>query len=592
VIVEPAPRGLIDGQHITRVARAWARAIAGASYVPMAHVDIELRLAGFTTRLLRVLTSQPFDPSPAAQVGVELVEAHFASPETLGHTIGVLADRLPPLAGTSLDSSGRRVMRLLSALSVGYSRGLRERTLDEQESIRLATVLAQRQTESALRESQEAFRHAAVHDQLTGLPNRIFFEKQLADLITDGRRERIAICFIGITSLQAITDRFGHLLGDRALAVTADRLRTLARSLGHPPARFAGDQFVMLIEDPADTSYLAGIAEQIIATLATPVHTDRHLLPMSASVGVVERPVAGMDANDLLRAAAMTLQWAKADGSDRWRLFDEARSDREIARHALAADLALGIDRDEFFLEYQPLVRLEDRAVIGVEALVRWQHPRHGRLSPGRFIDLAEESGQIVRLGRRMLDKACRQAREWSRLTDSPPYVSVNVAVQQLRDGGSLLRTVENLLQEVGLASELLQLEITESASIPDDPQIRRTLDDIAGLGVRLALDDFGSGYSNLGYLQNLPVNQLKIDMQFVRDWKPSSTKSLLPSLVELAHNLRLSALAEGVETLEQADYLESIGCDHVQGYYFGRPQAPSEITSLLLEWSSEEDAG
>ncbi len=171
-----------------------------------------------------------------------------------------------------------------------------------------------------------------------------------------------------------------------------------------------------------------------------------------------------------------------------------------------------------------------------------------------------------------------------------PPYVSVNVAVQQLRDGGSLLRTVDNLLQEIGLASELLQLEITESASIPDDPQIRRTLDDIAGLGVRLALDDFGSGYSNLGYLQNLPVNQLKIDMQFVRDWKPSSTKSLLPSLVELAHNLRLSALAEGVETLEQADYLESIGCDHVQGYYFGRPQAPSEITSLLLEWSSEED--
>jgi EAL domain-containing protein (putative c-di-GMP-specific phosphodiesterase class I) len=288
-----------------------------------------------------------------------------------------------------------------------------------------------------------------------------------------------------------------------------------------------------------------------------------------------------------LRAADITLYWAKSDGRGRWTVFDTDRNDREVARYTLSAEMPAALHHGEFYVDYQPLVSLADGGVLGVEALVRWRHPRNGLVGPDRFIGLAEETGLIVPLGMHVLEQACHEARRWQDLEPkSAPFISVNLAERQCREPG-LVRQVERVLAETGLDPGRLQFELTESQIMSTDGGPLERLRELAAMGIRIAIDDFGTGYSNLAYLRRLPVCELKIAGSFVEGLRQPGDSDpvdgrIVASLVELAHAIGLTVTAEGIETAVQAERLRAIGCDAGQGWYFSRPGPPERIEGML----------
>jgi predicted signal transduction protein with EAL and GGDEF domain len=382
-------------------------------------------------------------------------------------------------------------------------------------------------------------------------------------------------------------------------------------------ARLGGDEFALLVEDSTGTDQLAELAESALDALRAPFDLADRRVSVSASIGVVERRIAGTTATALMQDADTTLYWAKADGRARWTLFDPERNAHRMTRQALSSTLRPGIEQGEFALEYQPLVSMTDGRVRGVEALVRWHHPQFGALAPNRFISLAEEDGSIVQLGRWVLNTACRQARRWQLdHPDAPPlFVSVNVAVRQIWDS-DLVADVARTLAETGLPPHLLQLELTESALTGSAGRPLQALEALSDMGVRIAIDDFGTGYSNLAYLSRLPVNVLKLDGSFVRGFQyeapgaeagadagivtgtgvpdaaapgesgePAASPAdevIVEAMVQLAHRLGLTVIAECVETSAQAARLRAIGCDTGQGWLYSRPVHPDRISALL----------
>jgi len=568
-------------------ARAWAKAVIGTSYVPMTQAELEQRLLELTIRLAKALATEPIDVWTGYEIGTDLVATHLTSAEGLGRTVEVIELRLLRDLGLATDEAQDRLARLLGALATGYARAIRDRTLDEQETIRRAALVARDQAERALRVSEARFRYQATHDPLTGLPNRSLFAERLAgmfaDPFADGRR--IGLCFIDLDGFKAINDSLGHHVGDQLLVTVAGRLGD--RISAHLVARMGGDEFVVLIEDSASVDEIVKIAENALAAIAEPVQIAGHELSVSASVGIVERPVDGTEPAEIMKAADITLHWAKSAGKGRWALFDRDRNEREVARFALSAVMPAALERGEFYLDYQPLVSLGApgssgvERLLGVEALVRWRHPELGVLAPDVFIGIAEETGLIVRMGRAILEMACQEARRWT-----GPYVSVNLAVRQVRDP-NFVADVTAILDRTGLPAVLLQLEITESAIMSRDDEPVSALRELAGIGVRMVIDDFGTGYSNLSYLRTLPVHGLKLDGSFVAGLgAPASDgttdEAILATLVALAHTLGLGVTAEGVETAAQAQRLRMIGCDAAQGWYFGVPGPANWIPGLL----------
>lgn len=581
----PAVRsGRLPG--VNAVARAWAKAVTGTSYLPMTHAQLEEFLAGLTVRLATALRAEPFGVRVGHQIGAELVAAHIASAEALGRTIEVLDLRLPRDLDIDDPDTPDRMARLLGGIATGYTRALRDRTLDEQETIRRAALVAREQAEIALRESEARYRHRAAHDPLTDLPNRSLFTQRLDAVFAadDPAHRRLGVCFVDLDGFKVVNDTLGHHIGDLLLVSVAERLR---RGVGeHLVARLGGDEFVILVADTTCTDDVLKVADAALAAINEPAIVDGHELTVTASIGIVERLVAGTTPSDVMRAADVTLHWAKSAGKGRWALFDPVRNEQLLARYALSAAMPAALDRGEFFLDYQPLVSLAGGALLGVEALVRWRHPTLGVLGPDRFISLAEDSGLIIRLGSWVLAEACREARRWLDRSPNAPFVSVNLAVRQVNDSG-LVQYVNEVLADTRLPAGRLQLEITESTlmSTADGPV--RTLRELADLGVRIAIDDFGTGYSNLSYLRSLPVQELKLAGKFVEGLRtPASTngtdESILLTLVNLAHTLRLTVTAEGVETAGQAERLRAIGCDAAQGWHFGRPGPATGITDRL----------
>lgn len=455
------------------------------------------------------------------------------------------------------------------------------------------------------RELQARLRHLQMHDPVTRLPNRtLFFERLTAALeaeaYEDGGTGRIGLCYLDLDGFKAVNDTLGHRVGDRLLAAVAERLTRCADEAGHARAtsplvaRLGGDEFALLVEDSTGTEQVADLAESVLKALQAPFDLSGQRLSLSASIGVVERRATGTTATGLMQAADTTLYWAKADGKGRWTLFDPERNAHRMTRQALSSTLRSAVERGEFALEYQPLVGMEDGGVHGVEALVRWNHPRFGMLTPNRFIGLAEEDGSIVQLGRWVLATACRQARSWQLdHPDAPPlFVSVNVAVRQVWDS-DLVADVAEILAETGLAPHLLQLELTESAVMGSAGRPLQALQALSDMGVRIAIDDFGTGYSNLAYLSRLPVSVLKLDGSFVRGFQYENADGtsahpnpadevIVEALIQLAHRLGLTVTAECVETASQASRLRGIGCDTGQGWLYSRPVAPDRISALL----------
>ncbi|MEU9183169.1 EAL domain-containing protein [Streptomyces sp. NPDC048484] len=463
---------------------------------------------------------------------------------------------------------------------------------------------------SGRRELQARLRHLQMHDPVTRLPNRtLFFERLSAALEAEAYEEsgtgRIGLCYLDLDGFKAVNDTLGHRVGDRLLAAVAERLTRCANEAGYARtatplvARLGGDEFALLVEDSTGTEQLADLADSVLKSLQVPFDLSGQRLSVSASIGVVERHAAGTTATGLMQAADTTLYWAKADGKSRWTLFDPERNAHRMTRQALSSTLRPAVERGEFTLEYQPLVCMEDGVVRGVEALVRWNHPQFGTLTPNRFIGLAEEDGSIVQLGRWVLATACRQARRWQldHPDAEPIFVSVNVAVRQVWDS-DLVSDVAAILAETGLAPRLLQLELTESAVMGSAGRPLQALQALSDMGVGIAIDDFGTGYSNLAYLSRLPVSVLKLDGSFVRGFQYESgdyeggdgaaappnpaDEVVVEAMIQLAHRLGLTVTAECVETAGQATRLRRIGCDTGQGWLYSRPVAPDRISALL----------
>jgi diguanylate cyclase (GGDEF)-like protein len=496
-----------------------------------------------------------------------------------------MQSRLLTDLGLSGDEMRHRLARLSGAVAAGHESTLRERTLDEQEAIRRAALEIRERAEIQIRAGEVRFRHAALHDPLTGLPNRTLFTARLEQLFAGHAADaRAGVCFIGLDGFKAVNDSRGHHVGDQLLIMAAERLSTLTTDSRHLVARLGGDEFAVLIENSASPDDGVKVADRVLMLLETPFFIDGHELPITASIGIVERSLSGTDPTEIMRAADITLHWAKDDGKGQWALFDADRNAHEVSRYMLSADMPAALARGEFTVAYQPMVDLSDGVLRGVEALARWHHPTHGVLTADRFIDLAESSGLIMRLGIHMLEQACRQAAGWQDLSPYPPFVSVNLAVRQLRNPG-FPGQVAAILDRTNLAPDRLQLEITESGLMSAATGTAGTLRAVADLGVRLAIDDFGTGYSNLAYLGSLPVHDLKLAATFVqrlRTSRSTDAEAIIAALVSLGHTLGLTVTAEGIEGSAEASTLADIGCDTGQGWHFGRPAPARDITDLV----------
>jgi diguanylate cyclase (GGDEF)-like protein/PAS domain S-box-containing protein len=414
---------------------------------------------------------------------------------------------------------------------------------------------------------------ASFQDQLTRLPNRAVADQWLRRAFAEEGPTRVGVCALDLDGFHPIGDELGQQIGDRLLLGVAGRLQLAAGD--NMVCRTGADEFAVLVAaDAGGAADVSRLADRLQAALATPFHIDGHTLVVSASVGVAEASTASGSAAELLRTADVARAWAKALGGGRRVVFDPERDAAEAARFSLLSGLRGAIDRGEFRLVYQPLVRLADGHVRGAEALVRWQHPEQGLVGPGQFIELAEHSGAIVPLGRWVLQAACTQAATWWReLGEAAPFVSVNVSPVQLAEP-AWVHEVTGVLADTGLPPHLLQLEITEQAVLGDELVVLGALSELREVGVRIALDDFGTGYSSLAWLRRLPVHGLKIDGSFIDGLRcaaadPTDT-SIVRALIELAHALGLEVTAEWVETTVQAERLTELGCDVGQGRWFG----------------------
>ncbi|MFD5752948.1 putative bifunctional diguanylate cyclase/phosphodiesterase [Streptomyces sp. NPDC127033] len=434
-------------------------------------------------------------------------------------------------------------------------------------------------------------RYEATHDALTGLPNRTLFFERLEKTLAAGDDARFGLCYLDLDGFKAINDSLGHSSGDRLLVEVADRLQSCATAQGEMVARIGGDEFVALTTGPDTEGKVTDLANRILNVLATPIRLEGREFTVRGSIGIVEGPSAGRSPAEVLRSADITMYRAKAAGGNRYEVADPEADARAITRHGLTTALPTALERGEFFIEYQPLVDLDDGTVHGAEALVRWSHPQHGVLGPDRFIPLAEHTGLIVPLGRWVLEQSVRQARFWQQelpegALGGPLRINVNLSPAQLHHPGLVADTVE-VLERIGLPPGSLCLEVTESALIGADEDLLKPLRQLAEMGVDIALDDFGTGYSNLANLRRLPVSVLKLDRSFTQGMQqhPADPVDLkiVEGIVSLAHSLELAVTVEGVETGAQAEQLRRLGCDTAQGWYYARPGPPEQLRTLSL---------
>jgi diguanylate cyclase (GGDEF)-like protein len=447
-----------------------------------------------------------------------------------------------------------------------------------------AAYLINAQARADLQQASDRSLEVALHDGLTGLPNRVLMWQRLESAILRSRRSGLtsAVLFLDIDRFKAVNDVFGHLVGDKLLMAVAERLSEALRP-GDTLARLSGDEFVVLCEDLDATSRADQIVERLIATLARPFALSGIELEVTASVGVAFTGQVGHSALDVLHAADVAMYQAKRAGPGPHRFLD--MRDRYLAddRATLVSDMAGLLDRDELHLDYQPIVAVADGRFTGVEALLRWEHPSRGLVSPSVVIPIAERLGLIPAIGQWVLLKALTDARgrqDKSRLDRLP--LSVNVSTLQLMAPG-FTNTVAGLLDSSSADADWLTLEITESVFLRDDERALVVLHDLRDMGVKVALDDFGSGYSSLGYLLRFPVDIVKIDRAFVTGLgRDRASELLVCAVIELAHGLGMTVVAEGVETPEQHHELARLGCDSCQGFYLARPMPAAELAALI----------
>jgi diguanylate cyclase (GGDEF)-like protein len=444
----------------------------------------------------------------------------------------------------------------------------------------LQNLNEQLKSEIAEREKSEAkTRYMALHDTLTGLPNRLDFRHRLQDTLVNGDAAvgKGAVMFVDLDGFKAVNDSLGHAAGDALLIIVADRIKKCIS--GHDcAARLGGDEFAILRNGPTSEEELRALGLQIIQTISQPCAIEDSEATVSASIGVTLLGGDDLDPSTVLRRADVAMYQAKSNGRSMVCFYDRAIDSAAERRRALESDLRLAVTSGAFELNYQPLVSLNTNKVTGFEALLRWNHPQRGTVSPNEFIPLAEEIGLIGRIGDWVIRAACAEAASWSQ----PLKIAVNVSPIQFAKG-DLVSTVISALAHSRLAPNRLELEITETVLIDRTNRNATILDQLRGLGVRLSIDDFGTGYSSLSYLRDFRFDKIKIDRSFVRDLvNDGNCQAIVRAIGDIAHRFGVQTTAEGVETSEQMDYLSSEQFTEGQGFLFGRPMPASDVRAML----------
>jgi diguanylate cyclase (GGDEF)-like protein len=424
-------------------------------------------------------------------------------------------------------------------------------------------------------------------DSLTGLPNRRFFLERLEHVIAEARAQRfdIAVLAIDIDRFRKVNASLGHRVGDKVLETVAFRLQQSLR--GHDTvARSAGDEFLVLMPGLGWSNHVENVVRALLAAIAQPLEVDEYVLNITATIGVSVFPGDGLDGESLLQHADSALQRTKRDGNRRFARYSAADT-QPIASPFLESGLRRAVERGEFVLHYQPIIRLDSGRVSGAEALIRWEHPHLGTLPPASFLGLAEETGTIIPLTTWAVREAFAQIGRWDARGLWIERVAVNISAHQLREP-DFVRTIGRIAEDEGLDPQRVELEVTESVLVADDRCSIAALQELKARGFRIAIDDFGTGYSSLSYLQRLPVDRLKIDRAFIRDCDSSEQSGAIAELIiAVARRLGLSVTAEGVETAGQLEFLEAHGCDEIQGYYLGEPGPPTTIEHAVIRPSA-----
>lgn len=447
------------------------------------------------------------------------------------------------------------------------------------------------------KQHEDELLHQASHDSLTGLPNRALLRDRIEQAIAKARREgsQMAVVFVDLDHFKLINDSLGHHVGDRLLLEVAARLTQCVRS-HDSVARQGGDEFVLVLAEQHGDHDILSIVNRLLESISQPWMDGGQEYGLSCSIGVSCYPQHGEDPDTLLRCADAAMYKAKASGRNTYHLYTSELNDAISERLELENNLRHALERDEFRVYYQPRIGTASGRIIGAEALIRWEGPGKGLVSPDRFIPIAEETGLIVPIGQWILQEACRQNSAWQRAGLPPITVSVNLSPIQFRHAG-LVKSVASALERANLSPAFLELELTESFVMHDAERINGAMQSLKALGVDISVDDFGTGYSSLSYLKRFPVDRLKVDKSFVRDIDTDpDDAAIVRAIITLGHSLNLKVVAEGVETQAQLTFLQQHGCDELQGYFFSRPIPASEMGLLLagmntVPWLQAEPA-
>ena len=455
---------------------------------------------------------------------------------------------------------------------------------DANERLIIASINAQTMAESA-ELAKEQVSHMAGHDYLTGLPNRSLLNDRMAQSIAFAQRhsKRVALLFMDLDHFKHINDSLGHAVGDELLKSIAKRLQTCVRH-SDTVCRQGGDEFVVLLNEVEDVNDAVVTAEKTIEAMGLPHFVSGHQLNVTFSIGISLYPDDGEDHETIARKADAAMYQAKKKGRNTYQMFIKEMDVRALARQSMEQALHRALEQNKFVLHYQPKVNLETRSITGVEALIRIRESDNQLVYPVHFISIAEDCGLILPIGRWVLHEACRQAQEWLHAGFDIGQIAVNVSSREFHSQ-DFLAGVISVLYETGLDPRHLELEITESGLMEDTEQVMAVLDALKKLGVRIAIDDFGTGYSSLSYLARFPLDTLKIDQSFVQNLEDASRdteNAIISAIIAMGESLKLRVVAEGIETKQQLDFLQSKNCTEGQGYYFSRPVAAEDFPALM----------
>ena len=436
------------------------------------------------------------------------------------------------------------------------------------------------------RAAAQEIERLAFFDSLTGLPNRVLLKDRLNQMLTRAGRhkEKVALLFIDLDRFKEVNDTLGHGSGDLLLQVVAERLISCLRT-SDTVARLGGDEFVVLLEGVDDREGVMEVAAKLLAAMAQPIQLFDREIYSGGSIGISLYPYDGDNVDTLFKNADTAMYHAKEQGRNTYRFYSSDMHTSALELLTLNSYLRHALERDELSLVYQPQLSFLTGELVGVEALIRWKHPDLGLIAPDRFIPLAEETGLIIPIGTWVLKQACYQAAQWINQGLKPVRVAVNLSAKQFRNPG-LVATVRALLEQSGLPAHLLELELTEGMLIENIASTLETLKALKAMGVTLAIDDFGTGYSSLSYLKHFPLDRLKIDRSFVLEMaeKSGDSAAIVQAIIALAHSLKLTVIAEGVERQDQVEFLKQHCCDEMQGFLFSRPLTSDALETLLLK--------